>query len=66
MVIKMPDKNDDKNKGSNKMIWFILWGITIIVLLISGFYYSKMVENYTGQEITGCIGSIYDEFTSCC
>lgn len=54
----------EQKKQSTCAVWTIITILTIVVLLLSMWYYSQQVADYTGQEVTGCIGSVYDEMCS--
>lgn len=59
------DENQDQYKGTRRFVNFILGFITFGIILMSIWYYSEMVTEYTGDAFSGIIGSVYDEI-SCC
>lgn len=61
----MADKDDNKNKGSNKAVWAILWIITLGVIFLSLWYYSGLVYEYTGELVSQDAGSIYYDIAAC-
>lgn len=57
-------EEDKKYKSTRTFIYVILSFLTFGIIMLSLFYYSEMVVEYTGEAIGGSIGSVYDDFAS--
>lgn len=55
----------EKSGSAGKVIWAILFFITILVGILSLWYYSQMMTDYGINEISGIGGSIINEMSSC-
>lgn len=57
------NENDEKYKGTRRFVHIILTLLTLGIILLSGWYYSGMVAEYTGEAVFGISGSVYNDFT---